>query len=51
MRLLSHWENPTRTYACESLTDKKRHPKAKIWVAYYVNYPLRLRALTIHTPT
>lgn len=36
LRLLSHWGDPTGSYAGASLPDKTRYPKAKVWVAYYV---------------
>ena len=32
------WGNQTREYASNSQPDKKRYPKAKVWVAYYVKY-------------
>ena len=35
-KLVQLWGNHTRTYASNSLPDTKRHPKAKVWVAYYV---------------
>lgn len=34
--LVQRWDNHTRTYASNSQPDKKRCPRAKVWVAYYV---------------
>ena len=34
--LVQTWGNNTRTYASNSQPDKRRHPMAKVWVAYYV---------------
>ena len=35
-QLVELWSNHTRTYASNSRPDKKRCPRAKVWVAYYV---------------